>query len=196
MIGKSPVQQGSLPVRLSLRGDTNVIAEVRDTQGTGGRAEIAIVVLPTEAPIVELLTPIAGENYYSDGLIQFSALVSDAEDESEDLIIVWTSNVDGELSLDNSINASGEISDYTTTERNHAIELRVEDTTGKVSTDEVVIQVGGQNTEPTCAFTAPGDGDAFVVGESISLLDWRQTTISNTDLTVELSSNWMVCFKV
>ena len=172
-------------------GDTNVIAEVRDTQGTGGRAEISVVVLPTEAPIVELLTPIEGENYYLDGLIQFSALVSDAEDESEDLIIVWTSNVDGELSLDNSINASGEISDYTyLTEGNHAIELRVEDTTGKVSTDEVVIQVGGQNTEPTCAFTAPDDGDTFVVGESILFAGLAtDDDISNTDLTVELSSN-------
>jgi len=172
-------------------GDSSVIAEVRDSQGAGGRTEIAIVVAPTEAPIVELLTPIAGENHYSDGLIQFSALVSDAEDEAEELIVTWTSSVDGELSLDNSINASGEISDYTyLTEGNHAIELRVEDTTGKFSTEEVVIQVGGENSIPTCAITEPGDGTAVVVSDAVT---FRATVddldIPNNQLSVEWSSN-------
>ena len=41
-------------------------------------------------------------SYYSDGLVQFSAFVSDAEDEVEDLIVTWTSSVDGELSMDTS----------------------------------------------------------------------------------------------
>ena len=36
----------------------------------------------------------------------FSALVSDLEDASEDLIVIWTSNVDGELVLDTSVNPS------------------------------------------------------------------------------------------
>ena len=52
--------------------DTNVIIEARDAQGAGGRAEIAISVLPTEAPIVELLSPEGGQAYYSNQLIQFS----------------------------------------------------------------------------------------------------------------------------
>ena len=170
-------------------GDTSVVAEVRDSQGAGGRAEVSVVVAPTEAPIVELLTPIAGENYYSDGLIQFSALVSDAEDESEELIVTWTSSVDGELSLDNSINASGEISDYTyLTEGNHAIELRVEDTTGKFSTEEVVIQVGGENSIPTCSITEPADLTAVVIGESVRF----RAMVSDEDIPAnELSIEWL-----
>ena len=36
--------------------DTNVIVEARDPQGAGGRAEVSLIVLPTEAPVVELLT--------------------------------------------------------------------------------------------------------------------------------------------
>ena len=145
---------------------------------------------PTEAPIVELLTPIAGENYYSNQLIQFSALVSDLEDEPEFDCVVDISE-DGELSLDNSINADGEISDYTyLTEGNHALELRVEDSTGKVSTEEVVIQVGGENNEPTCGFTAPNNGVAFVVGESVIFSGTAMDEdIPNSDLTVEVSSN-------
>ena len=121
-----------------------MIAEVRDAQGAGGRSEIEVLVLPTEVPIAEIVHPIGGGSYYSDQLIQFSGLVSDAEDDNEDLIVVWSSNVDGELNLDTTINSNGEISDYTyLTQGNHAIELLVEDTSGKFSTSEVVIQVGG-----------------------------------------------------
>ncbi len=95
------------------QGDSNVIAEVRDPQGAGGRSELSIEVMPTEAPIIELLNPVAGGSYYSDQLIQFSALVSDLEDASEDLIITWTSSLDGELVLDTAVNSTGDISDYT-----------------------------------------------------------------------------------
>ena len=50
-------------------------------------------------------------SYYSDGLVQFHFFR--CEDEGDDLIVTWTSSVDGELSIDNSINSDGEISDYT-----------------------------------------------------------------------------------
>ena len=42
----------------------------KDTDDERTRTEIAVTVLPTEAPIVELLTPIAGQ-YYSDVPITF-----------------------------------------------------------------------------------------------------------------------------
>ena len=87
--------------------------------------EILINVLATDAPVVDLLTPVSGDGYYASDLIQFSAVVSDAEDSSEDLVVIWTSDVDGELALDTTINAQGEVSDYTyLTEGTHAIELR------------------------------------------------------------------------
>ena len=105
--------------------------------------------------------------------------------------MVWTSDVDGELALDTTINAQGEVSDYTyLTEGTHAIELRVEDSTGKVSTEEVVIQVGGDNNEPTCAFTAPNDGDAFLLGDSIIFSGTGvDADIPNNQLLIEVSSN-------
>ena len=68
---------------------TNVIVEVRDTQGSGGRDEVSIVVEPTEAPVIQLVTPLQGQNYYSDQLIQFSAVVTDAEDDALALSVVW-----------------------------------------------------------------------------------------------------------
>ena len=172
-------------------GDSSVIVEVRDPQGAGGRAELTVEVLPTEAPIIELLTPDSGGSYYSDQLIQFSALVSDLEDSAEDLIVTWTSNVDGELALDSSINSDGEISDYTyLTEGNHAIELRVEDSSGKFSTEEVVVRVGGENNLPVCSITNPLDGDAFVAGDLIVFRgDASDADIPATDLSIEWLSD-------
>ena len=172
-------------------GDSNVVVEVRDPQGAGGRAELSVVVLPTEAPTVTMLTPLGNSNYYSDQLIQFSAMVGDLEDDVEDLIVTWTSSVDGELSLDASVNSDGEMSDYGyLSEGNHAIEVRVEDSSGKVSTDEVVIRVGGANTIPTCEITTPVDGTTAVVGEMITFRGLvNDADIPATSLQVEWISD-------
>ena len=53
-----------------------------DPQGAGGRAEIAITVLPTQAPVVSILSPVSENRYYADQLIQFSAEIGDEEDEA------------------------------------------------------------------------------------------------------------------
>ena len=37
--------------------DNNVIVEVRDPIGAGGRAEIGVVIIPTDAPTAEILSP-------------------------------------------------------------------------------------------------------------------------------------------
>ena len=172
-------------------GDSNVIAEVRDEQSAGGRHEIAVSVLPTEAPIVELLTPDASGTYYTDKLIQFSALVSDEEDALEDLVITWNSSIDGYLELDTWANSSGEISDYTRlTEGEHAIELRVEDLSGKISTDEVVILVGAENNLPDCEIIEPADGDALVVGQAVSFRGLAtDPDVPSTELSLMWSSD-------
>ena len=151
-----------------VEGDENVIAEVRDPVGAGGRAELSVVVLPTEAPSATIQTPTSGNNYYSNQLIQFSGLVEDNEDSLEDLIITWTSSIDGELPLDTTPDSSGEISDYAyLTEGQHAIELRVEDSSGKVTSDEVVLRVGEENSIPQCLITAPTNMETYVQGETI-----------------------------
>ena len=48
--------------------------------------------------MAEILAPMADGVYYSDQLITFEGLVSDAEDDPESLVAYWESNVDGVLS--------------------------------------------------------------------------------------------------
>lgn len=149
-------------------GDDNVIAEVRDTQGSGGRSEISVVVIPTESPTASITNPLAAGTYYSDQLIQFSGIIGDEEDTVTDLVATWSSNIDGELSLDTSPDTSGEISDFTyLSQGQHAIDLRVEDSSGKVTTESVVINVGGPNHTPQCSITEPTDRSTVLSGETV-----------------------------
>ena len=48
-----------------------------------------------------------------------------------------------------------------------AITLHVQDTSGKDGRDSVIVTVGGANTAPTCAITAPADGSSGAVGEAV-----------------------------
>ncbi len=171
--------------------DNNVIVEVRDTQGAGARSEIAVSVLPTEVPVVEILSPSSADSYYADQLIEFSALVSDAEDDISDLSIRWSSSVDGELSLDTEPDTSGEISDATyLTEGEHYIELRVEDTTAKVTTESVVVEVRGDNNIPLCEITEPLDATAGQEGETVMFRGLvSDSDIPDNELEVEWSSD-------
>ena len=148
--------------------DTNVIAEVRDPAGAGGRAEISVLVVPTDAPTAQILSPTQNSNHYSDQLIHFSGVIGDNEDTLEDLIVSWSSSVDGDLILDTSPDADGVISDYGyLTEGQHALELRVEDSSGKVTKEQLVLQVGGANEVPSCEVLSPDTQTAWQVGDSI-----------------------------
>ena len=169
--------------------DTNVIIEVRDPDGAGGRDEVSISVLPTEAPVIEILSPGEGASFYSDQLVRFEALVSDDEDNAEALLIIWSSSIDGELLLDTAPDSTGAILDYGyLSEGQHAIEFYVEDTSGKVSREQIIVQVGGENTNPLCEILLPEDLSTVVVGDSI--LFRASISDENIDAT-DLSTMWV-----
>ena len=171
--------------------DTNVIAEVRDPQGAGGRSEVGVVIVPTDAPTAEIVTPSANSNHYLDQLIQFSAVVGDNEDAPEDLIITWSSSLDGELILDTSPDADGVVSDYgSLSQGQHALELRVEDSSGKVTKDQLVVTVGAANEIPLCEIVSPEDGTSSILGEALVLRgEASDANIPATDLVASWYSD-------
>ncbi|MGC6507368.1 MAG: hypothetical protein ACON4U_03085 [Myxococcota bacterium] len=147
---------------------TRVIVNVSDPNNGGASDEISIVVTPTDAPAVSIIAPQNGSVFYSDQLIEFSALVSDNEDAPDTLTSEWTSSIDGTLVLDTAVDTSGTLQDFTNlSEGEHAIEIVVMDTTGKTSTDSVVVEVKGPNQLPSCSITEPLDGTTIVFGETI-----------------------------
>ena len=165
--------------------DNNVIVEVRDPIGAGGRAEIGVVIIPTDAPTAEILSPAQNSTHYLDQLMFFSASVGDNEDAPEDLIITWSSNLDGELILDTTPDADGIISDYgALSQGQHALELRVEDTSGNVTKDQLVVTVGAANEVPDCEIVSPQDSTTSILGEALVLRGVASdANIPSTDLT-------------
>ena len=131
-----PDENGETVCELALGlGDTEITLAVRDAENSRNDDTIVVSIEPTEAPEVEILTPIANGVYYSDQKITFEGIISDAEDASETLTAYWESDIDGVLSnVDTEPDSTGTVVGYEyLTEGEHAIELHVEDSTGKFS---------------------------------------------------------------
>ena len=182
----TPEADGSTACEVVLApNETEITLEVKDAENARGSDTIELVVVETEQPVAEILSPVLDGVYYSDQLITFEGVVSDAEDDASDLVAFWESNLDGILTdVDTEPNESGEILGYgTLTEGQHAIELEVEDTTGKTSRESVIIDVGPPNSDPNCEILAPINGSAGTEGDLISFMGMASD--------VDVPSDWL-----
>lgn len=178
---------------------TLVRAEVRDPENAGGRAEIEVDVQPSFAPEVTIISPDTQTRYVVNELVHFSAQLSDTEDPVESLVAEWQSSIDGVLEINTTPDSSGQISDYTLLSAGeHVISLRVSDSMGKSTIEELIISVEEANIEPQCSITAPPNGSSGEEGRNVifeglvsdedgSLSDLRVTWISDRDGTLGTS---------
>ena len=168
--------------------DTDITLIVKDPENSSGEANVSLVVTPADAPTAEIQSPVASGKFYADQLITFEGLVGDTEDEVDQLLVTWNSNLDGDLAIANEPTGSGELvgAEYLT-EGEHFIVLTVEDTTGKEGTDNVTITVGPPNANPLCEITSPASNTAGSLGESVSFV----ATASDVDIPSDmLSVTW------
>ncbi|MEC7987092.1 MAG: glycine-rich protein [Myxococcota bacterium] len=188
----SPDADGSTSCRVALEtSDTQLKLQVVDPEGAATISSINVNVLETEVPTIELISPTGDGAYYADQLIHFSARINDAEDEPSDLSYRWESSQEGELLLSSPPTSDGIISGYLNlSEGQHAISLRVEDTTGKSNVADLAITVGGPNSEPQCGITSPESGSGFVFGQNVSFAgSGTDVDINNALLSVEWESD-------
>ena len=163
-------------------GAREVRVEVRDPLGAAGTAFVNISVIPTEAPSVEILTPIPAGLYYSDQKVELRAQSSDAEDASSDLTAIWTSDIDGVVST-STPNSEGLIDDaHYLSQGEHYLQLEVTDTTGKTGVESVRINVRPPNTAPSCSILSPIFDSVFTEGEMIVF----EAEVSDQELGAEL----------
>ena len=187
-----PDVTGATACRVALEtSDTQLKLQVIDPEGSVSLALIDINVLETEAPTIELISPILDGAYYSDQLILFSAIINDSEDAPSDLSYTWSSNIDGDLPISAEPDTDGTINSYLNLSAGqHAISLRVEDTGGKSKTETVAITVGGPNSEPLCEITSPQEEAAYVLGQNISFAGTAtDDDINNALLSISWESN-------
>ncbi len=187
---KPPEPGGISRCNAALTPDVSMISvQIVDPEQGGGRDEITVMVDPTQAPTATLISPLATQAYYSDQLISFRASLADAEDDVGDLLATWSSSISGDLPLNVTPDSNGEIEDYMTLPPGqHAISLRVEDSTGKFSSESVVITVGSENNLPTCDISSPSFGESFILGESVLF----SAMVSDADISPNsLSVEWV-----
>jgi hypothetical protein len=169
-------------------GTVSLSLEVTDPSGGAASASVSLEVTPTGAPTVDIQEPSADGRYASDRLVFFRAAVGDAEDGPEDMTYTLSSSRDGDLSAQLAPDSGGSVSGYLSlSEGEHALTLRATDTTGKVGTDSVIVDVGEPNTAPDCAIAAPTDASVLAYGTSV-LLDG--TTTDAQDATSTLVATW------
>ena len=150
--------------------DTEIKLVVVDPESSSFVASISITVIPTEAPIVNILSPVAAGAYYNNIPIGFAATITDAEDESSALNFTWQSSIDGELNTSANLDENGNFAtDFTLSEGNHTISLIAEDSTGKTGQASLDIVVSGANSDPYCAITAPDSLSAYQQGDTVQL---------------------------
>lgn len=178
-----PNESGSVVCSITPHIDhSEVRVEVRDPLGAAGTSFINISVLPTEAPIVEIFSPVPSGLYYSDQKIQLRAETSDGEDEHSMLEAVWISDIDDVLST-TSPNSEGVVDDAQyLSEGEHYLQLEVTDSTGKTGIESVRLYVRPPNTAPSCSITAPMFDSVFTQGELIVF----EASVSDNELGAEL----------
>ena len=186
----TPMLAGDSYCDISFEGENAiVVAEVRDQVGAAGRAEVFGSLIPNEAPTLEIVSPNETDRYYSDQLISFQIAVSDLEDTPEDLIVTWESSLAGELALEATPDANGSIDDAGyLPEGQHFLEIRVTDTMGKSVAQSLVLDVGGENTAPSCQIIEPENHAAYSLGETIFFTAQLQDTEASAE---ELSFTWI-----
>jgi hypothetical protein len=161
-----------------------VSLEVRDPEGAGDSAAVTLEVQPTDAPVAEITAPTVDGVYYSDQLITFQGTVSDAEDAVDALTVAFETAEIGDLGFEIDTTSEGAVEAFgSLDEGEHAVRLRVTDTTGKEGVDSAVITVGPPNSNPTCAITAPVTGSAGAEGELL--------TFSGVAEDVDVDSDWL-----
>ena len=188
-----PDEAGQTQCDITLDTESSEIAlAVLDLDNARGETSILVSVEPTEAPVAEIVTPSEDGVYYSDQLITFEGALSDAEDDAELLTAFWESNLDGVLSdIDTEIDSTGVVIGYGyLTEGEHAIELHVDDSTGKTARETVIIDVGPPNSPPLCQIASPLDDSAGPEGDVITFeATAEDVDVAENVLTAEWSSD-------
>jgi formylglycine-generating enzyme required for sulfatase activity len=189
---QTPTNSGVSTCDIALNEGTSiVVAEVRDPRGAISQDSVALSALSSEPPVLNVVSPSTQRNYYVDVPVLFAAIVSDQEDAPEDLVVSWSSDVDGDLALDTTVNANGESADsMLLTQGSHTISVTVQDGSGKEDSDTIQIVVGDENHVPTCGITEPLEGSSHGLGVFVpfrAVVD--DEDIPNGQLNVEWSSD-------
>jgi len=169
-------------------GSYTIGLTVTDPSGGSTTVTHSIVVNPSNAPEVQITAPTTSGVYYGDRTTTFEGLVSDVEDAPNELVVAWSSDMQGDLGVSGAPSEAGlTTGDAVLEEGNHEITLTATDTDGLSSIDVVMVTVLATNTPPTCGITSPVDGSYNTSGSLVELVG----IASDPDIASEyLTATW------
>ena len=153
-------------------------------------AKLAVYETPPDLTIV---TPVDGSAFDQGEIINFEALVNDEKDAPEDILLVWSSDVDGELLSSNSASADGTISFATanlTPGYTHTISLDAIDTDALTNTVTVAVEIIDLPEAPEISVVQPAAGQSGIEGEIFEFIAMvSDATDEPADLTVTITTD-------
>jgi len=147
--------------------------KVFDTESESSEDFIDIVVLPNEAPAIEIASPEHGDRGYSGEKFILFATVSDDHDAPGDLELVWLADdivlepIGGSLDADGEYTGSLDVDDLEP--GTYTLKATVTDSLGKAKSDSVEITAFGPNIDPSCEISAPEEDEVFTTEDTVTI---------------------------
>jgi hypothetical protein len=166
--------------------------------GRGGACAASLAWNVGTAPTVELVSPVDGDGYNEDELVPLEAWALDAEDAPGDLVVTWSSDVDGVLDVAVP-DPSGEVAFATPLSAGaHVITATVADPLGFEASASATVWVNAIPSAPTVslspdpagtddALTAAASGSVDPDGDAVTYqYAWSVDGVASTASTTEV----------
>jgi hypothetical protein len=143
-----------------------ITASASDSSSLTGTSTVNITIDPpfNNPPVLNVSAPSEGASFAVGAAVSLSATATDTEDGNIANGVAWSSSRDGALGTGASLSIS------TLTAGAHVITASITDSGGKSATQTRNITVAvPNNTQPTIAATAPLNGSAHGVGQTVTL---------------------------
>ena len=153
-----------------VEGEGDIRLEVIDPNGAVATDALSLDVVGSSPPTASITAPTGAETFYADVAVSLVGVVGDAEDAPGALDATWTDGDGQPLVADATPDAEGNVTgEAFFAEGTHVVRLFVTDSNGDTASDDVTIQVGPDNTPPTCVLESPVDGGSGGQGATLIL---------------------------
>lgn len=125
-------------------------------------------------PNASVLEPADGASFNPGDLVEFKGIASDSQDVATELLITWTSSLDGTLGTDPpDVSGNVYLATNALSSGEHVISMQVVDTQAEAAEATLLVNVGeGDNTEgaPTVVLLGPSAGGEYAWSDGVNVL--------------------------